>query len=93
MKITVRFYGIAFDNTGVREWYPELGSGARVIDLLGKMVEDYPKLSNLVYDESGAPREYLSISVNNVDILGLMGVNTPLQEEDIVLVMPPIGGG
>jgi len=93
LKITVRFYGVAYDNTGVREWTPELNAGGRVIDLLKRIVEEYPKLSGLVFDENGAPIEYLSVAVNNVDILGLKGFNTELDDSDTVLVMPPIGGG
>ena len=93
LKITVRFYGVAYDSTGVREWSPELAHGATIMDLMRKMTEEYPKLSSLVYDENGTIIEYLSISVNNVDILGLKGFNTELHESDLVLVMPPIGGG
>jgi molybdopterin converting factor small subunit len=37
--------------------------------------------------------EYLVVSINNVDILGLDGVNTVLSKGDMVFVMPPIGGG
>jgi molybdopterin synthase sulfur carrier subunit len=93
LKITVRFYGVAYDNSGIREWHPELSQGSKVIDLLRKIVKEYPKLSSLVFGENGAPIDYLSISVNNVDILGLMGFETELKEADMVLVMPPIGGG
>ena len=93
MKINVRFYGVVYVNTGIRDWHPELNTGARVIDLFKKMVEQYTRLSNLVYDENGKPIEYLSISVNNVDILGLKGFETELHEADTVFVMPPIGGG
>ena len=93
MKITVRFYGVAFESTGIREWTPGLTRGSKVIDLLDTMVNEYPRLHNLVFDENGAPLEYLSISVNNVDILGLKGPQTELHEDDTVLVMPPIGGG
>ncbi|TRO55386.1 hypothetical protein E2P71_02770 [Candidatus Bathyarchaeota archaeon] len=93
MKITVRFYGVAYDGSGVREWSPVLPQKAMIMDLMRKMTEEYPKLSSLVYDEKGTPIEYLSISVNNVDILGLKGFNTELHESDVVLVMPPIGGG
>jgi len=93
LKITVRFYGVAYDSSGLREWSPELAQGATIMDLMRKMTDKYSKLSSLVYDEKKMLIEYLSISVNNVDILGLKGFNTELHESDVVLVMPPIGGG
>ncbi len=93
MKITVRFYGIAYDNTMIREWHSGLNEGANIGTLLRKVIEKFPKLSNLVYDEAGNHRDYFSISINNVDIQGLEGWDTPLSDGDIVFVMPPIGGG
>ena len=93
MKITVRFYGIAHDYTDVREWSPEMENDAVVMDLLREIVTEFPALRDLVYDEKGAYWEYLAVSINNVDILGLNGTNTPLREGDMVFVMPPIGGG
>ena len=92
MKITVRFYGVAHDTTGTREWQPELPEGSKVIDMLDLIVETYPSLTELVYDEAGF-RDYLAVSINNIDILGLSGVETILHEGDLVFVMPPIGGG
>jgi molybdopterin synthase sulfur carrier subunit len=93
LKITVRFYGVAYEKTGIREWNPELPQGVKIMDLLKKMTKEYPKISSLVFDEKGAPIEYLSVSVNNVDILGLEGFETALHDGDTVLIMPPIGGG
>jgi molybdopterin synthase sulfur carrier subunit len=93
LKITVRFYGVAYENTGSREYHLELGEGASIRALLKEIVDEYPKLSSLVYDEAGALRDYFAISVNNVDIQGLDGWDTLLSKGDVVFVMPPIGGG
>lgn len=92
MNIKVRFYGVAYEQTGVREWYPELLDGSTVEDLLDLLVAEYPELKELVFEEA-VFRDYLAISINNVDILGLEGVHTVLTEGDVVFVMPPIGGG
>lgn len=92
MNIKVRFYGVAYEQTAVREWCPELLDGSKVEDLLDLMVGEYPELQKMVFDEA-VFRDYLAISINNVDILGLDGVHTVLKDDDIVFVMPPIGGG
>ncbi|MCW4014499.1 MAG: MoaD/ThiS family protein [Candidatus Bathyarchaeota archaeon] len=93
MRLTVRFYGVAYDKTGVREWKPEIKPDSTISYLLDVLVEEFPRLNELVYDETGKPFEYLSISVNNQDILGLNGSDTRLCDGDIVFIMPPIGGG
>ena len=93
MKITVRFYGIAHDYTGVREWKPDLDMGAKIEDLLGEIIVEFPKLRELVLEEDDSFRDYLAVSVNNMDILGLDGNKTALNEGDVVFIMPPIGGG
>ena len=92
MNIKVRFYGVAYEQTGVREWYPELLDGSMVEDLLDLLVGEHPELQEMVFDEA-VFRDYLAISINNVDILGLEGVHTVLKDGDVVFVMPPIGGG
>ena len=93
LKITIRFYGVAYYNTGTREWSKELINDSTIRTLLRFIVDEYPKLSGLVYDEKGAPQDYLAFSVNNVDIQGLDGWDTVLSDGDTVFVMPPIGGG
>jgi len=93
LNITVRFYGIAYDYTEIREWCIEMKNNVVVMDLLIMIVDKFPAMRDLVYDENGTYREYLAVSINNVDILGLDGVNTVLSEGDMFFVMPPIGGG
>ena len=92
MNIKVRFYGVAYEQTGVREWYPALQGGSNLEDLLDLMIVEYPELKEMVFDED-VFRDYLAISINNVDILGLDGSHTVLKDGDVVFVMPPIGGG
>ena len=92
LKITIRFYGIAYDNAGIREWSAELDEGSKVEGLLKLVAKKFPKLHELIFDE-GVFRDYLAIAINNRDILGLDGINTRLEKGDLVFVMPPIGGG
>ena len=93
MEICVRFYGIAYDYTGVREWYPEFCDSVDVECLLKILVERFPELKTLVYDNQGEIRDYFSISINNKDIRGLDGYNTQIKDGDRIFIMPPIGGG
>lgn len=93
MNVRVRFYGMAYEEVGARELSIELTEGSTVDNLLSIIVEKYPDLTNLVYDEEGVFREYLEVAVNKTDIIGLNGLETTLSDGDTVLIMPPIGGG
>ena len=90
--IKIRFYGVAYDKTGVRKWSPELDEGSTMADLLDLIACEFPDLRYMVFDDT-VFRNYLALSINNVDILGLDGINTVLKDGDTVFVMPPIGGG
>jgi MoaD family protein len=93
VKIKVRFYGIAYEKAEVREWSLEIGEESTVRRLLTRIVDKYPLLKDLVYDDNGSIRDYLVFAVNNVNIQGLNGTETILKQGDTVFVMPPIGGG
>lgn len=93
MIISVRFYGIAYDYTKVREWHPETHEGVDVSQLLKLIVERFPNMNELVYDKQEKIRDYLGISINNRDIKSLEGYKTKLETGDMVFIIPPIGGG
>ena len=93
MNVRVRFYGMVYDEVGTREWEIEIGRDSTVNDLLSILVERHPPLSSMIFDDEGVFREYLEVAVNHTDIIGLNGLETELNEGDVVLIMPPIGGG
>ena len=93
MNVRVRFYGMVYDEVGTREWEMEIGRDSTVNDLFSILVERHPPLSIMIFDDEGVFREYLEVAVNHTDIIGLNGLETVLQEGDVVLIMPPIGGG
>ena len=93
MKITIRFYGIAYDKTNLRESIQEIPEKSTIKDLFKIIVAQFPGLSELIYDNNQIKLDYLAISVNNQDILGLNSFNTILHDGDKVFIMPPIGGG
>ena len=90
MKVRVRVYGMVHDEVGQRELGYELPEGSTVKDLLNAILDAYPVLTKMVYDENGGSRDYLEIAVNQVSVIGLDNV---LKDDDYVQIMPPIGGG
>jgi molybdopterin synthase sulfur carrier subunit len=80
---------------GHREIEVELPEGATVQDALEQMAALMGEraVPALLRGEDRSPQPYLRIMVNGRDIAFLGGVATPLLDADVVLVLPPAGGG
>jgi MoaD family protein len=65
-----------------------------VKEILGKFLEDYKdKLDGQIFDELGVFKDWMLILVNGRNINLIDGLETKLDENDVVTIMPPIGGG
>jgi MoaD family protein len=93
LKITVRFYGVVYDTTDIREWQTELKEDSKIYDLLNNIALTFPELKELIYHGDELRKDYLVVSLNNEDITGLNGFDSSLSNGDTVSLMPPIGGG
>lgn len=93
MKITVRFYGVVYDTTNIREWQTKLKEDSKIYDLLNNIAFVFPELKELIYHGDELRKDYLVVSLNNEDITGLNGFDSSLSNGDTVSLMPPIGGG
>jgi MoaD family protein len=95
MKVTLHTILGIKDAVGQRLTEIELPQGATVADFLTYMSGRWGEvLSNhLFHPESGAVLPYVQIMVNGQTINVLGGMETPLKEEDEVLILPPVSGG
>ena len=94
MKVTIRYYGVVYDATGKRTEEIEVTNGSTISDLLANLVETRnPQLKEMIFDKENVIRDYLAFVINNVDVRSLDGFDTVLENGDIVLILPPIGGG
>jgi molybdopterin synthase sulfur carrier subunit len=62
-------------------------------DLLRALVQQYPKLDESIWYSDGSLAEHVAVILNGRDIRHLEGVDTPLTDDDILDVFPPVGGG
>ncbi|MEN6409019.1 MAG: ubiquitin-like small modifier protein 1 [Anaerolineaceae bacterium] len=65
-------------------------------DLLNSMAECYgPKFRYWVYQNKreGVVSDLVMFLVNGRDIRDLNGIDTPLHEDDVVALFPPVAGG
>jgi molybdopterin synthase sulfur carrier subunit len=62
-------------------------------DLLRSLVQQYPKLDESIWYPNGSLAGHVAVILNGRDIRHLEGVDTPITDDDILDVFPPVGGG
>ncbi len=67
--------------------------GDTVGALLVELMEQYPTIRPHLVDAKGNLRRYINLFVNQVNIRDLNGMDTPLGENDQVVLLPSISGG
>ena len=67
--------------------------GANVGEALAGLVEKYPALKDRIYDENGKVRRYVNIYLGDEDIRFLDNLETALEENSEMSLVPAIAGG
>ena len=67
--------------------------GANVGEALANLVEKYPALKDRIYDENGKVRRYVNIYLGDEDIRFLDNLETALEENSEMSLVPAIAGG
>ena len=71
--------------------FPVIGN--TVSELLENILVRYPALKPHLYDAKGDLRRHFNIFVNGVHVRDLNGMETPLKEEDKIILMASAAGG
>ncbi len=61
--------------------------------VLETIFADYPSLQSEILDEEGNVLPHVSVFVSGRDIRHKQGLNTPLQEGEVLSLFPPVAGG
>ncbi len=95
--IDVRIYSVLTikDIIGQRETDISIPRGSTVESLLSLMVETWGKELSAVLFEPGSMEfhSYIRLMVNGQDIGFLDGMETVLQNDDEITILPPVAGG
>lgn len=67
--------------------------GQTVAEVLQNLVETYPVIQAHLFDSSGHVRRHINLFVNTENIRVLQGLETPVDENDVVKVLPSVTGG
>jgi adenylyltransferase/sulfurtransferase len=68
-------------------------AGGTVAEALNSLTGLYPTLKPHLFNGAGELRPFVNLFLNEENIRDLQGVETHLQEEDQVLIIPSIAGG
>lgn len=64
-----------------------------VSELIGEVVEQYPSVKFHLVDAEGNLRKHFNVFVNGTHIRDLNGMDTPLKDDDKVILMASAAGG
>jgi len=68
-------------------------SASTASELIQKIIEQYPAIKFHLVDVEGNLRRHFNIFVNGIHIRELKGMETPLKEDDKVVLMASAAGG
>jgi adenylyltransferase/sulfurtransferase len=68
-------------------------SGRIVAEALGDLIEQYPTLKPHLYNGDGRLRPFVNLFVGEASINDLQGLDTPLEENTRMILIPSIAGG
>jgi molybdopterin synthase sulfur carrier subunit len=66
---------------------------ASIRELLEKVGGDHPELLERVLDEGGEIRRFVNLYVGDEDVRFLDGIDTPLKDGEVVVILPAVAGG
>ncbi len=97
VEVKVRFFTSLREIVNKREetlCFPE-GQKATVDLVLKKLSQEYGKsFIEYVYDcKTGQPKNFLQFLVNGNGVSTLNGLETELENSDVLAILPPVGGG
>lgn len=67
--------------------------GVTVGEALNDLVSQYPSLTKHIFNETGELRPFVNLFLGEEDVRHLQGVETPLKENDKLMIIPSIAGG
>ena len=67
--------------------------GANISEALTDLTAQYPALKPHLFNEGGDLRAFVNLFIGESNIKDLQGINTPIKDEDKIMLIPSIAGG
>ena len=68
-------------------------SGSTVSEAIRDLMDQYPDMKQHIFNEEGALRPFINLFLDEDNINDLQGLETPLGENDRLMMLPSIAGG
>ena len=68
-------------------------SGLTVSEAMDDLLEQYPDMKQHIFNEEGTLRPFINLFLDEDNINDLQGLETPLGENDRLMMLPSIAGG
>jgi len=68
-------------------------NGGTVASAMSSLIEQYPALKPHLFNEQGELRAFVNLFLGEHNIKDLQGLDTPLSENDRLILIPSIAGG
>ncbi|MFW5911212.1 MAG: ubiquitin-like small modifier protein 1 [Halolamina sp.] len=94
MNIECRLFGPFRDDAGVEDVGGEYDAGTTVGELLRELEAEYPALEGrIVDDDAGTTAGTTVVTLNEKNVKHLDGLETVLDDGDVVRIVPAVTGG
>ena len=67
--------------------------GANVGEVLRSVATEHPETERQLFSEDGQLNRYVNVYLNDEDVRVLEGLETPVSENDTVVILPAMAGG
>jgi adenylyltransferase/sulfurtransferase len=67
--------------------------GATVGAAIGALAEQYPDIRRHLYQDEGGLRSFINVFAGDTNIKKLQGLDTPLADGAVLMLVPAIAGG
>jgi len=67
--------------------------GDNVGEALKDLIGQYPSLNQHLFNDGGELRPFVNLFLGDEDVRHLQGIDTPLKDDDKLMIIPSIAGG
>lgn len=92
MKVRVRAFA-TFREIMDSQIDMDLHEGATIRVLLDELTKRYEGLGEMIFERPAIIRNFVNILKNGRNVHFLAGLETPLNEGDVIALFPPLAGG
>ena len=90
--ITIKLFAGLRDLTKLKKIELNI-TNSTISEVITQLIKEYPQLKHPLTNENGKIDSIYYILVNGQNINLKEGINTIIEEGDVISILPPIGGG